>query len=73
MEILEGAFNEFLIKPEIDKMIQTEEKIIKEKIVITYNESPVMEIREGVNRTGNLDFIKPGQRVLIKPNVQFSS
>ena len=63
------AKDEFLVKPETDKMIQIEEKIIKEKIAIAYNESPAMGIREVIVRTGNLDFIKPGQKVLIKPNV----
>lgn len=41
----------------------------KEQLAVAYNPSPVLGVREVIMRTGNLDFIKSGDRVLVKPNV----
>jgi len=49
--------------------ISSDQKESKEIVAVAYAETPAEGIREVVNRTGNLDFIKPGQKVLIKPNV----
>lgn len=40
-----------------------------EKVAVAYADTPEQGVQEVINRTGNLDFIKPGQKVLIKPNV----
>lgn len=54
------------LKEKTDKEIQKERK---EQIAVAYNESPTLGIREVILKTGNLDFIREGDRVLIKPNV----
>lgn len=42
----------------------------KEQIVaVTYSPNPAQGVRQVIHQTGNLDFIQPGQKVLIKPNV----
>ena len=41
----------------------------QEKVAVAYAETPAEGVREVISRTGNLDFIKPGEKVLIKPNV----
>jgi uncharacterized protein (DUF362 family) len=41
----------------------------EEKVAVAYADIPAKGVAEVVKRTGNLDFIKPGQRVLVKPNV----
>ncbi len=48
-----------------DKVVEEKE----ERVAIAYAETPALGVQEVVARTGNLDFIKPGQKVLIKPNV----
>ncbi len=52
---------------------QEETKIIEmkqeQKAAIAYSENPTQGIREVISQTGDLDFIQPGQKVLIKPNV----
>lgn len=48
-----------------------EESMLKqeEKVAVAYAEIPAEGVREVLSRTGNLDFIKPGEKVLIKPNI----
>ena len=41
----------------------------QEIAAVVYNQTPAEGIAEVIRRTGNLDFIKPGEKVLIKPNV----
>jgi uncharacterized protein (DUF362 family) len=52
---------------------QEEAKVIEmkqeQKASVAYSENPAQGIREVISQTGDLDFIQPGQKVLIKPNV----
>lgn len=44
-------------------------KKIEEVVAVAYAEVPAEGVVEVIKRTGDLDFIKEGQKVLIKPNV----
>jgi uncharacterized protein (DUF362 family) len=48
---------------------QLEEEKKVEKVAIAYANTPALGVQEVVARTGDLDFISPGQKVLVKPNV----
>ena len=48
---------------------QVREEKKQEKVAVAYAETPALGIQEVVARTGDFDFIKPGQKVLVKPNV----
>lgn len=59
---------QFLVgKPQKEPILTQEEK--EEKVATAYAETPAEGVREVISQTGNLDFIKPGEKVLIKPNV----
>ena len=60
--------NKFLIG-EKNTITTTPQKETQEIVAIAYSENIAKGIGEVVQKTGNLDFIKPGQKVLIKPNV----
>lgn len=60
--------NQFIVG-EPKKVVVSPQKEQKEIVAVSYSENIVMGIDEVVGRTGNLDFIKPGQKVLVKPNV----
>lgn len=55
-----GEANKIAISPQQQK---------EEIVAVSYSENIALGIDEVVKRTGNLDFIQPGQKVLIKPNV----
>lgn len=44
-------------------------EIKKKEVALVYAQTPAEGIKEVLSQTGNLDFVRPGQRVLIKPNV----
>lgn len=48
-----------------------EESMVKqeEKVAVVYAETPAEGVRTVIAQTGNLAFIKSGQKVLVKPNV----
>lgn len=45
------------------------EEVEQELVAVAYAKTPARGIQGVIRRTGNLDFIKEGQRVLVKPNV----
>jgi uncharacterized protein (DUF362 family) len=59
-EFVVGEANNLTVSPETKK---------EEIVAVTYAESPAKGVAEVIKKTGNLDFIKPGQKVLVKPNV----
>lgn len=60
--------SQFIVGEESKIMVSPQKE--KEKIMaVAYAESPALGIAQVIKRTGDLDFIKPGQKVLIKPNV----
>ncbi len=58
----------FIVGPsqEEPKVVEMKQEV---KAAVAYAENPAQGIREVISQTGNLDFIQPGQKVLIKPNV----
>lgn len=60
--------NEFVVG-EAKKLTVSPSKQKQEVVAVAYSESPAEGVAEVIKRTGNLDFIKPGQKVLVKPNV----
>ncbi len=44
------------------------EEVVAAKVAVVQNSTIREAVRDAVNMSGGLDFIKPGQRVLIKPN-----
>lgn len=46
-----------------------ERRVEKEQLVIVKNRNPEEAVEEIIQRTGGFDFIKPGQTVLVKPNL----
>jgi uncharacterized protein (DUF362 family) len=60
--------NSFIISPKITPE-ETSVPVAAEAVAVAYAQTPEAGIDEVVRRTGDLDFIKPGQKVLIKPNV----
>lgn len=60
--------NEFIVG-EKNMITITPQKETQEIAAVVYSANIAKGIDEVVQRTGNLDFIKPGQKVLIKPNV----
>ncbi len=58
----------FIVGPSQEQPKTTEMKQ-ENKAAVAYAETPAQGISEVINQTGNLDFIQPGQKVLIKPNV----
>lgn len=68
-EIPEG---EYIVGQTDNQNIDITEKTEQESIAVAYAQTPAQGIQEVVRRTGNLDFVKPGQRVLVKPNVNSS-
>lgn len=60
--------NKFLVGDKNTITVTPQEKT-QEIAAVAYSENVAKGIDEVVQRTGNLDFIQPGQKVLIKPNV----
>jgi uncharacterized protein (DUF362 family) len=60
--------NEFVVGEKNTITIAPQQEA-QEMAAVAYSDDIVLGIDEVVFRTGNLDFIKPGQKVLIKPNV----
>lgn len=60
--------NSFIVNPKITPVVTTV-PVVSEKAAVAYARTPEAGIDEVIKRTGNLDFIKPGQKVLVKPNV----
>jgi len=60
--------NKFLVG-EKNTITVAPQKETQEIAAVVYSANIAKGIDEVVQRTGNLDFIKPGQKVLIKPNV----
>ncbi len=54
---------------ETNKITINPQKEQQEIVAVAYAENPAKGIDEVIKQTGNLDFIKPGQKVLVKPNV----
>lgn len=52
-----------------EEQLKTAKMKQENKAAVVYAETPAQGISEVINQTGNLDFIQPGQKVLIKPNV----
>ena len=52
------------IRTEVVEAVQKEEMV-----AVTYADSPEEGVADVIKSTGNLDFIRSGQRVLVKPNV----
>ncbi|MFW6143531.1 MAG: DUF362 domain-containing protein [Patescibacteria group bacterium] len=73
--IQEFSDNEFIVgnssqKKQPEKGVNVKEQARKQEMVaVAYADEPAEGVREVVERTGNLDFIQPGQKVLVKPNV----
>lgn len=63
--------NELVVGSQQDQLqeSQTVNEQKEEKAAVAYAAEPAQGIREVIARTGNLNFIQPGQKVLIKPNV----
>jgi len=61
------AKGQFVVAPK--ETAKAEEKIQKEYLAIIKSEDPAAGVRQAVAATGNLDFIAPGQTILIKPNM----
>lgn len=59
-KFLIGDKNTITVAPQKEK---------QEIVAVAYSANIAMGIDEVVQRTGNLDFVQPGQKVLIKPNV----
>jgi len=59
-EFVVGEANKLTISPKVQK---------EEMVAVAYAESPAKGVAEVIKRTGGLDFIRPGQKVLVKPNV----
>jgi len=60
--------NNFVVGNNSDLKTASEEQ--KESVVsVYYSENIAKGIQTVIEKTGNLDFIKPGQKVLVKPNV----
>ncbi len=58
---------EVVVGPSKDKLISEVKK--EEKVAVAYAETPALGIQDVVKKTGDLDFIQSGQKILIKPNV----
>lgn len=61
--------NKSLVINQSTKQMNTNKKENNEILAVAYADTPEKGVREVIARTGNLDFIKQGQKVLIKPNV----
>ncbi len=61
--------NKFVVGEKNIITIVPSQKATQEIAAVAYSDNIAKGIDEVVQRTGNLDFIKPGQKVLIKPNV----
>src|SRR3990170_6651246 len=60
--------DQFVVGPtQIFKVTPSQQR--EEMVAVSYSENISLGIDEVIKRTGNLDFIQPGQKVLIKPNV----
>ena len=60
--------NKFIVGEKNTTTVTPQEKT-QEIAAVVYSANIAKGIREVVQKTGNLDFIQPGQKVLIKPNV----
>ncbi len=59
---------ELIVGPSLEEPMTVEEKQ-ENKTAVAYAETPAQGIQEVISQIGNLNFIQPGQKVLIKPNV----
>jgi len=59
--------NKFIVSPSQES--STSEQKSQMKVAVAYAQTPAQGIQEVISQTGNLDFIEPGQKILIKPNV----
>lgn len=67
-QFIVGESQKITLKPQKESPLLKEAQQ-KEIVAVAYSEDPTQGIREVIKRTGNLDFIQPGQKVLIKPNI----
>lgn len=58
-----------IIMDQPQKQSSPTQKENKKIVAVAHANTPAQGVREVVIQTGNLDFIKPGQKVLIKPKV----
>ncbi len=59
--------NKFVVSPSLES--STSEQKSQMKAAVVYAETPTQGIQEVISQIGNLDFIEPGQKILVKPNV----
>lgn len=57
------------VKIKEEKPLAEEKKVEKEPVVVVKNQNAKEAVEEIVKKTGDFDFIKPGQTVLVKPNL----
>lgn len=67
-EIKPLSRGEFIIGQSENEVSLVPQKV-EEKVAVSRAESPALGVKEVIARTGDLDFIKPGDKVLVKPNV----
>ncbi len=60
--------NQYIVG-EKNRLTVSPSPIEEEIVAVSYSENIAQGISEVIKKTGNLDFIKPGQKVLVKPNV----
>jgi uncharacterized protein (DUF362 family) len=59
---------EFIVGPSQEQPKTADQKQ-ENKAAVAYAETPSEGVRQVIAQVGNLDFLKPGEKVLVKPNV----